>query len=212
MRLVLRNATLIDCVSPEPVAGVGVVVEDGRIVEITRGGSAAGGGWGAGDRCGGGVPAAGVVGRAHSPGLREGPERHGCAADGAVRGEPDERNDRGRGGGPCGAAGRRTSWTWAWRDTFASGGLDGPRVFASGIFLTTTGRPLPHVRARARVRRPLRVRQRGAGADQERRESYQAEPVRRGDGAVLGPARALVPAGRGAGGGVRALSPSAATT
>ena len=33
MRLVLTNATLIDCVDPSPVAGASVVVEDGRIVE-----------------------------------------------------------------------------------------------------------------------------------------------------------------------------------
>ena len=38
MRLVLTNATLIDCIDPEPVAGASVVVEDGRIAEITSGG------------------------------------------------------------------------------------------------------------------------------------------------------------------------------
>ena len=33
MRLVLTNATLIDCVDPNPVAGASVVVEDGRIAD-----------------------------------------------------------------------------------------------------------------------------------------------------------------------------------
>ena len=42
MTLVLTNATLIDCVDPEPVEGASVVVEGGRIVEIARGGRSAG--------------------------------------------------------------------------------------------------------------------------------------------------------------------------
>jgi len=38
MRLVLTNATLIDCVNPQPIPGASVTVEDGRIVEVLDGG------------------------------------------------------------------------------------------------------------------------------------------------------------------------------
>ena len=37
MRSVLTNATLIDCVNPNPVAEASVVIEEGRIAEITSG-------------------------------------------------------------------------------------------------------------------------------------------------------------------------------
>ena len=38
MRVVLANASLIDCVNPEPTADGTVTVEDGRIAEIRDGG------------------------------------------------------------------------------------------------------------------------------------------------------------------------------
>src|SRR5262249_20160861 len=38
VRLVLTNATLIDCVEPRPVAGASVTIEEGRIVEVLDGG------------------------------------------------------------------------------------------------------------------------------------------------------------------------------
>jgi cytosine/adenosine deaminase-related metal-dependent hydrolase len=38
MRTVLANATLIDCVQPEPVERATVVVENGRVSEILTGG------------------------------------------------------------------------------------------------------------------------------------------------------------------------------
>ena len=37
MSLVLTNATLIDCVDPNPVPEASVAIEDGRIAEITDG-------------------------------------------------------------------------------------------------------------------------------------------------------------------------------
>ena len=37
MSLVLANATLIDCVNPDPVPEASVVIEDGRIADITDG-------------------------------------------------------------------------------------------------------------------------------------------------------------------------------
>ena len=38
MRTILRNATLIDCVDPTPAADATVVIENGRISEILKGG------------------------------------------------------------------------------------------------------------------------------------------------------------------------------
>ena len=38
MRVVLANASLIDCVNPEPTADATVIVEDGRIADIRDGG------------------------------------------------------------------------------------------------------------------------------------------------------------------------------
>ena len=38
MRVVLANASLIDCVNPEPTADATVIVEDRRIAEIRDGG------------------------------------------------------------------------------------------------------------------------------------------------------------------------------
>ncbi len=38
MSPVLTDATLIDCISPDPVPDASVVIEDGRIAEITYGG------------------------------------------------------------------------------------------------------------------------------------------------------------------------------
>ncbi len=139
MRLVLTNATLIDCVEPEPVAGASVVVEDGRIAEITTGGGSAPGGDGA--------RVIDVEGAYLLPGLWD------------VHIHPDYVRDPNvtvaqqtarfgenlmSGMAEAGVVGVRCGGSAhfmdvAWRDTFASGGLDGPRVFASGIFLTTTG-------------------------------------------------------------------------
>jgi imidazolonepropionase-like amidohydrolase len=38
MRLVLTNAHLIDCINPTPMSGASVVVEDGRIAEVSDAG------------------------------------------------------------------------------------------------------------------------------------------------------------------------------
>ena len=37
MRLVFTNASLIDCVSPDPVPGASISVEEGRIMEVSDG-------------------------------------------------------------------------------------------------------------------------------------------------------------------------------
>ena len=42
MRLALTNCNVIDCITPEPKPGAGVVIEDGRIVEVLERGESAG--------------------------------------------------------------------------------------------------------------------------------------------------------------------------
>ena len=163
MRLVLTNATLIDCIDPNPVARASVVVEDGRIAEITSGGRSPSGDGSAGDRPGRRLPASRTVGRPHSPRLRERPQRHRGPADCPFRPEPDARHGRVRRGR---------------RPVRRRGPLHG-RGLAGHLRLGRPGRPasvrqrnlphhhrrpLPHLRARPRVRRPLRFRQRGDGS------------------------------------------------
>ena len=190
MRLVLTNATLIDCIDPEPVARASVVVEDGRIAEITSGGRSPGGD---------GARVIDLGGAYLLPGLWD------------VHIHPDYVNDpnvtvaqqtarfgqnlmRGMAeagvvGVRCGGAGHFMDV--AWRDTFAFGRTGRPASVRQRNLSDHHRRPLPHLRPRPRVRRPLRFRQRGEGADQERRGPHQAEPLRRGYGPILGPTRPL---------------------
>ena len=137
MRLVLTNATLIDCVNPAPVAGASVVVEDGRIAEITDGGRS---------------PASqdsqviDLNGAYLLPGLWDVHIHPDYAAPNITVAQQTSNFGRnlmqgmaqgGVVGVRCGGAGHFMDV--AWRNTFASGELDGPRVFACGNFLTTTG-------------------------------------------------------------------------
>ena len=137
MRLVLTNATLIDCVNPAPVAGASVVVEDGRIAEITDGLRS---------------PASqdsqviDLNGAYLLPGLWDVHIHPEYAAPNITVAQQTANFGRnlmqgmihgGVVGVRCGGAGHFMDV--AWRNTFASGELDGPRVFACGNFLTTTG-------------------------------------------------------------------------
>ena len=137
MRLVLTNATLIDCVNPTPVAGASVVVEDGRITEITDGRRS---------------PAnqdsqiIDLNGAYLLPGLWDVHIHPEYAAPNITVAQQTSNFGRnlmqgmvhgGVVGVRCGGAGHFMDV--AWRNTFASGELDGPRVFACGNFLTTTG-------------------------------------------------------------------------
>ena len=137
MRLVLTNATLIDCVNPAPVAGASVVVEDGRIAEITDGRRS---------------PASqdsqviDLNGAYLLPGLWDVHIHPEYAAPNITVSQQTANFGRnlmqgmaqgGVVGVRCGGAGHFMDV--AWRNTFASGELDGPRVFACGNFLTTTG-------------------------------------------------------------------------
>ncbi len=138
MRLALTNATLIDCVDPEPAARASVVVEDGRIADIARGGRAP---------SADGARVIDLQGAYLLPGLWDVHIHPEYVSDPNVTvarqtarfGENLSRGliDAGVVGVRCG--GSANFMDVAWRDAFASGGLNGPRVFASGIFLTTTG-------------------------------------------------------------------------
>ena len=207
MRLVLTNATLIDCVDPEPVAGAGVVVEDGRIVDIARGGRAP---------STDGARVIDLDGAYLLPGLWDvhiHPEYVNDPNVTVARQTARFGQNLSRGLTEAGVVGVRTG---------GAGHFHG-RGLARRIRLGRRGRParvrerrvphhhrrpLPHLRPRPRVRRTLRLRQRGSRADQERRGPHQAEPLRRRDGPVLGPSHPLLSAGGGADGGLRTKPPA----
>ena len=138
MPLVLTNANLIDCVAPDVRADATVVVEDGRIVEIG----------------GGGVGPSGADARVIDlrgayllPGLwdvhihPEYPVPPGTtpAQETANFGRQLSLalTEAGVTGVRCGGAAHFMDA--AWKRAFEARGVVGPRVFASGYFLTTTG-------------------------------------------------------------------------
>ena len=138
MRLVLTNANLIDCVSPTVVASASVTVEDGRIVEVLDG-------HGSPDSRDARV--IDLEGGYLLPGLWDvhiHPEYH-LPADANVARQTARfgqnlmqgMTEAGIVGVRCGGAANHMDV--AWRDTFDAGRLAGPRVFACGNFLTTTG-------------------------------------------------------------------------
>ena len=139
MRLVLTNATLIDCVDPNPVAGASVVIEDGRIAEITNGSRSPSTQDAQVIDLGGAYLLPGLWDVPHSPRLCHRPQHHRGPADGPVRAEPDARHGRGGGRGCPLRRGPATSWTWLGGTLLLRVNWDGPRVFACGNFLTTTG-------------------------------------------------------------------------
>ena len=138
MPLVLTNATLIDCVDPNPAAGTSVVVEDGRIVDILRSGRAP---------STDGARVIDLEGTFLLPGLWDvHMHPHYPAGPTTTVAQQTARFGQNLVSGltEAGVVGVRTGGAGhfmdvAWRDEFASGGVDGPRVFASGQFLTTTG-------------------------------------------------------------------------
>ncbi len=138
MRLVLTNASLIDCVNPEPAPRSSVVVEDGRIVQISTGAVPV-------DSSGSQV--VDLEGAYLLPGLWDvhiHPEyvTHPVltvAQQTARFGQElsEGLTEAGVTSVRCGGASHFMDV--AWRDTFAAGRIPGPRVFACGNFLTTTG-------------------------------------------------------------------------
>src|SRR6266571_1622365 len=138
MKRVLTNATLIDCVNPRPIPGASVTIEDGRIAEILDASRAP-------DT--GGAEVTDLVGAYLLPGLWDvhiHPDY--LAATGASVVEQtvafghrlmEALTEGGVVGVRC--AGAAHFMDVAWKRAFESGQYVGPRVFASGYFLTTTG-------------------------------------------------------------------------
>ena len=138
MRLVLTNATLIDCVTPRPMAGASVTIEGGRIVEVLDGTRSPN------------IRDAHVLDLAGAyllPGLWDvhiHPDY--LASTGASVAEQTAvfghrlmaaLTESGVVGVRC--AGAAHFMDVAWKRAFALGHYVGPRVFAAGYFLTTTG-------------------------------------------------------------------------
>ena len=137
-RTVLTNATLIDCVNPKPAANTSVVIEKGRIAEILTGGR---------------KPATGdstvidLKGAYLMPGLWDvhiHPDYLSLAdmplaEQVALFGHRlmQALTESGITGLRC--AGAHHFMDVAWKRAFDSGQHIGPRVFAAGHFLTTTG-------------------------------------------------------------------------
>lgn len=137
MRVVLTHANVIDCVNPEPMADASVTVQDGRITDVRPAGVEPD------------TTDAQVIdlqGAYLLPGLWDvhiHPEY--LAATGASVVEQTVQFGRrlieclesGITGLRC--AGSAHFMDVAWRDAFNAGQVIGPRLFASGYFLTTTG-------------------------------------------------------------------------
>ena len=138
MKRVLTNATLIDCVDPRPVPGASVTIENGRIVEVLDAGRSPD------------TRQAEVIdlgGAYLLPGLWDvhiHPDY--LASTGASIAEQtaifghrlmEALTESGVVGVRC--AGAAHFMDVAWKRAFDSGQYVGPRVFACGYFLTTTG-------------------------------------------------------------------------
>lgn len=138
MRAVLTNATLIDCVNPRPIAGASVTIENGRIVEVLDANHAP-------DTRRGQV--IDLEGAYLLPGLWDvhiHPDY--LASTGASVPEQtaifghrlmQALTESGVVGVRC--AGAAHFMDVAWKRAFELGQYAGPRVFAAGYFLTTTG-------------------------------------------------------------------------
>ena len=138
MRLVLTNATLIDCLNPDPIPQASVSIEKGRIVEVTDGHRSPD------------ISDSLVIdldGAYLLPGLWD-VHIHPEYVTHPVLTVAQQTARFGRNliqgmtqagvlGVRCGGA--ANFMDVAWRDVFASGQPEGPRVFACGNFLTTTG-------------------------------------------------------------------------
>jgi imidazolonepropionase-like amidohydrolase len=138
MRRVLTNATVIDCVHPRPRPGASIVIEDGRIAEVLDGGQPPGAGE---------AELLDLEGAFVLPGLWD------------VHVHPDYVTETGPSvveqtvlfghalmealteGGVVAvrSAGAAHFIDVAWKRAFDTGQYVGPRVFAAGYFLTTTG-------------------------------------------------------------------------
>ena len=138
MRTIIANATLIDCVRPAPQTGASLVIESGRIREIATGGRTV-------ER--GDAEVIDVRGAYVMPGLWDvhiHPDYFSVAemplADQVTlfgHRMMAALTESGITGLRC--AGAHDFMDVAWKRAFDSGQYVGPRLFASGHFLTTTG-------------------------------------------------------------------------
>ena len=137
MRTIITNATLIDCVNPKPTPNTTVVVENGRISEITQRKA---------PLEGGGAEVIDLKGAYLMPGLWD-VHVHPDYLSLAEMPLPDQvtlfghrlmsaLTESGIIGFRC--AGAHHYMDVAWKRAFNSGQYVGPRLYASGHFLTTT--------------------------------------------------------------------------
>ena len=138
MRLILTNCNVLDCVDPVPKSQATVVIEDGRILEV-RDATPPGGT--SGDRV------IDLKGAYLLPGLRDvhiHPEHPNPAGTTVAQLTAAFGQNLQRGLTEAGITGVRSGGAGhfmdvAWRRAFEGPGPAGPRVFACGNFLTTTG-------------------------------------------------------------------------
>ena len=138
MRLILTNANVIDCVNPDPKTQATVVIEDGRILEIRDDGSRTNN---SEDRV------IDLAGSYLTPGLWDvhiHPEHPVPAGTTVAQITADFGQNLQRGMIEAGvtavrSGGARDFMDVAWRKAVSGPGPAGPRVFACGNFLTTTG-------------------------------------------------------------------------
>lgn len=138
MRTILRNATVIDCVRPEPIAGATVVLDDGRIEQVLRGGERPGDANALDFDLSGCYLMPGLWDVHVHPdylSLAEVPLAEQVTLFGHRLREA--LTESGITGFRC--AGAHSFMDVAWKRAFDSGQHLGPRLFASGYFLTTTG-------------------------------------------------------------------------
>ncbi len=137
MHLALTNVNLIDCVNPAPVPDAAVLVEDGRIAGVYRGGPP-GEGWGHVIDLEGAYLLPGLWDVHIHPEYVTSPAPTVAQQTARFGQELSEGlTEAGVTGVRCGGAAHFMDV--AWRETFAEGKVPGPRVFACGNFLTTTG-------------------------------------------------------------------------
>ena len=142
MRTILTNTTLIDCVDPAPATNASVVIEDGRISEILRHGRQA-----RAEGADGVTHVIDLQGAYLMPGLWDvhvHPDylslaEQPLADQVALFGHRlmTSLTESGIVGFRC--AGTHSFMDVAWKRAFDSGQFTGPRLYACGHFLTTTG-------------------------------------------------------------------------
>ena len=136
MKLVLTNANLIDCISPQPAPESTIIVEEGRIVEVLDGGPP--------------PPlddarTIDLEGSYLLPGLWD-VQVQWVRSAGSTTAQESVRfgHAASRALTEAGVVGMRTGGVphfvdVAWRQAFNSGQFVGPRIYACGNYLTTTG-------------------------------------------------------------------------